>query len=238
MKPKVICHIMSSVDGRLLNHRWSLPFNGKDTGELMAVYSSIGRELETDAWMFGRNTAQEGFLTQQFVQTGQTASNPHVFVAPQRSRRMFIVSDPEGKIRYDTETVRGDNIIAILGKQVCDEYLAHLREMNISYLFAGADGYDIEEAMSVLYNDFDIHSISLQGGGIINGVFLKQKLIDELSLVIYPGIDGLSGVPSIFEYLGQADEQPATGQTLELLSVEKRANGVVWLRYKIHKNCL
>ena len=35
------------------------------------------------------------------------------------------------------------------------------------------------------------------------------RLIDELSLVVYPGIDGLSGVPSIFE----TDRTPGTWAT-------------------------
>lgn len=77
---------------------------------------------------------------------------------------------------------------------------------------------------------FGVRSISLQGGGIINGTFLAAGLVDELSLVIYPGIDGLSGVPSIFEYLGKPGMKPAAGQTLELKSAERLEKGVVWLR--------
>ena len=29
MYPQIICHVMSSVDGRLLTNRWTEPFNGK-----------------------------------------------------------------------------------------------------------------------------------------------------------------------------------------------------------------
>ena len=75
----------------------------------------------------------------------------------------------------------------------------------------------------------------MQGGGIIDGEMLAQGLIDELSLVIYPGIDGLTTAPSIFEYLGHSEERPAEGQTLELLSMDRRSHGIVWLRYKFHK---
>lgn len=49
-----------------------------------------------------------------------------------------------------------------------------------------------------------------------------------------PPFDGLTTAPSIFEYLGASDEHPAAGQSLELLSAEPRANGIVWLRYKFH----
>lgn len=47
---------MSSVDGRLLTNRWTEPFNGKNKGELMGIYAAIGRQLNTDAWMFGVDT--------------------------------------------------------------------------------------------------------------------------------------------------------------------------------------
>lgn len=105
----------------------------------------------------------------------------------------------------------------------------------LSYVFGGKDGYDMETALETLGNLFDIKSISLQGGGVIDSAMLAAGLIDELSLVIYPGIDGKSGIPSIFEYIGNAD-LPAQGQSLELKSVEQCPHGVVWLRYKIHKN--
>lgn len=48
--------------------------------------------------------------------------------------------------------------------------------------------------------------------------------------------DGLSGVPSIFEYVGGATDCPAAGQSLQLLSAEQREHGVMWLRYKFHKD--
>lgn len=87
---------------------------------------------------------------------------------------------------------------------------------------------------ALLHKHFGVRRISLQGGGIINGAMLAAGLIDQLSLVVYPGIYGLTTAPSIFEYLGASDEHPTTGQSLELLSAEPRGNGIVWLRYKFH----
>ena len=64
---------------------------------------------------------------------------------------------------------------------------------------------------------------------------LAAGLISGLSLVIYPGIDGQASAPSIFEYIGAADERPAAGQSLELLSSETASNGIVGRRYRFHK---
>ncbi len=69
---------------------------------------------------------------------------------------------------------------------------------------------------------------------IINVAFLKAGLIDEISIAIYPGIDGLSGIPSIFECVGTPNDLPAKGQSLELQSVKQLAENVVWLIYTVH----
>jgi len=227
---------MSSVDGRLLNSRWTEPFDGTPAPALLQVYAAIGRELGTDAWMFGKNTPRAAF-PKKFKTDDRTVApdTPAVFVGERRSERMFIVADPESDIRFTAPTLRGDNILVIAGRNATEEYLAHLREMRISYAIVG-DALNFRGGLETVGRGFGIRSISVQGGGILNGALLADGLVDELSLVIYPGIDGLSGVPSIFEYMGGVTEHPAQGQHLQLLSVEKREYGIVWLRYKFHKN--
>ena len=61
MKPEVICHIMSSVDGRLIPSRWTPPFDSTNPAELFGEYAAIGKSLEADAWMFGKATTREFF---------------------------------------------------------------------------------------------------------------------------------------------------------------------------------
>lgn len=67
------------------------------------------------------------------------------------------------------------------------------------------------------------------GGG------LRDTHIEEISLLVYPGIDGLAGVPSIFEFVGDADERPAAGQSLRHIATETLDGGMVWLRYGVEK---
>lgn len=235
MKPKVICHIMSSVDGRLLDGRWTAPYEAERT-ELFKVYAAISRELCTEAWMFGKNTVRAIF-PDRFDTVGHTVTHdtPAVFIGGRSSERMFIVADPDADIRFTSDTLRGDNILVILGWNVTEEYLTHLREMRISYVIVD-DATDLREGLEAIGREFGIHSVSVQGGGILNGALLAEGLIDELSLVIYPGIDGLSGIPSIFEYVGSASDLPAQGQCLRLLSASQREYGVMWMRYKFYKD--
>jgi len=226
---------MSSVDGRLLTDRWTLPFNGKSKNELLGIYASLGRKLDTDAWMFGKRTLTEGYFPKKFnTATASPSPHPETFVSRRSSRRLFIVADPDADILYESSNVRGDDIVAILPETTPAAYLKHLREQGISYIFAGKEGNDLKFALRTLHEVFGVKSLSLQGGGIMDGAFLQAGLIDELSLVIYPGIDGAASTPSIFEYIGN-DPLPAQGQSLELLSAETVQDGVIWLRYKFHK---
>ncbi len=192
MKPKIICHIMSSVDGRLIDSRWTAPYKAEHE-ELLQVYSAIGCELNTDAWMFGKNTVR-GIFPYKFSVTGHVIKpdTPTLFIGERRSKRMFIIADPESDIYFTSATVRGDNILVIAGQNATEEYLAHLREKQISYVII-SDAANLREGLEAVGREFGIRSISVQGGGILNGALLADKLIDELSLVIYPGIDGLFG---------------------------------------------
>ncbi len=234
-KPKVICHMESSVDGRLVVDRWTAPFDGKDIDEVTDVYTRIKNDFHAGAWILGRKSAQMHFFPSNFsCNTATPIRSSNNWADGRKPERYFVIIDPNGRIEYDNDRVGGDSVIAVLGERlVSEEYLAHLRRQGISYLFAGADGTDLHRALEVLYAEFGIKLILLDGGGITNGLFLKAGLIDELSLVLYPGIDGKSGISSTFEYKGE-EEHPAMGQALELLQVQPLEDGVVWLRYKFH----
>lgn len=234
MRPYIICHIMSSVDGRLLPSRWTPPFDGTNPAKLFAEYAAIGRQLETDAWMFGKATAREAFPYRFVPKSDRHPSAGTVHIGNRESSRLFITADPDADIFYTSDRLRGDNIVTILGTNATVDYLQMLEGQGISYIVL-PEATALREAMDILYDKFGVRRISLQGGGIIDGAMLAAGLLDELSLVIYPGIDGLSSAPSIFEYLGNADEQPAEGQSLELLSAEQRPHGIVRLRYRFHK---
>lgn len=97
-------------------------------------------------------------------------------------------------------------------------------------------GSKLEETKSALKHleeDFDAKNMLLEGGAIINGNLLKMGLVDELSLIIYPGIDGKSDHPSIIE-CQCGEESPMEASKLELKSCETVGSGFVWIRYAIH----
>ncbi len=235
MRPTIICHMLSSVDGRLITDYYSEPFDGKDKDDVMEPYFTISNEFNADAWIVGRKTVQRHYFPGTYKHNGATALNPQIYIAEQDPGRYMIVIDPQGKIQYEDNKADGDSIITILSENVSEDYLSFLRSKGVSYLFAGTDGKDIAKAMDTLGRDFGMKKILLEGGAIINGTFLKAGLIDELSLIIYPGVDGLSGRPSIFEYIGSENDLPSASQSLELISNKQLEDGLVLLHYKFHR---
>ena len=152
---------------------------------------------------------------------------PHV--ANRNGRDLAIAIDPAGRVHYGKDDVGGDHAVAVLGEQVPVAYLAELREDGVSYIFAGPSGDDLTLAME----QFGVNTLLLEGGGAINGSFLKRRLIDEFSTLIYPAVDGLAGVQSIVDYHGTEDERPGAGQALRLIGCETLEGGMVWLRHKV-----
>lgn len=236
MRPEIICHMISSLDGRLQIERYSKLHDTNNQDLALNTYLDLGKKLNTDAWMIGRGTVQAMGITEEFQsKNGTPAKDILSFIAEKDSENYCIIFDSKGRIQFPNNKFEGDNIIVVLGESVTEDYTAFLKEMGISYLFAGKDGNDLELAMKTLYADFGIKRIQLNGGGVLNGTFLNAGLIDEVSIMLYPGIDGLSGISSIFEYKGNENDLPSKGQSLTLKDIQKLDAGLVWLQYKVHK---
>ena len=156
---------------------------------------------------------------------------PHL--ANRNGRKLAIGIDPSGRAHYGKDNVQGDHVVAVLGEQVSDAYLAELREDGVSYLFAGQKGDDLAGAMEQLASLFGVKKLLLEGGAKINGAFFKHRLIDEFSTLIYAAIDGVAGTQTIMEYEGPEGDRPGTGQSLRLTHCEALEGGMVWLRHKV-----
>ena len=117
-----------------------------------------------------------------------------------------------------------------------DGYLEFLQRKGISYVFAGKRGtkLNLRTVLAKLRRKFGIKRLMLEGGGGTNGTFIRQGLVDELSLLLTPVADGGLEEPALFDVEG---EQPKKAVAhLRLKSVRKAATGMVWLKYKVQKN--
>jgi riboflavin biosynthesis pyrimidine reductase len=149
---------------------------------------------------------------------------------PQKTWGIFL--DAHGKAVWARSDIGGDAILVILTEAVPDRHLAGLRADGVSYIFAGATEIDLAAALETLNRELGIERLLLEGGGGANGALLRAGLIDELSLVISPAIDGSSGAPTVFNS-GDVDLGPAPIERMELTSHQVLDGGALWLRYRI-----
>jgi riboflavin biosynthesis pyrimidine reductase len=146
------------------------------------------------------------------------------------------VLDAHGKIAWGRADIGGDPIVAVLTQRVSDAHLAGLREDGVSYIFAGECQADLGLALDILNRELGIKRLLLEGGGNANGSFLRTGLIDEISLAIFPAVDGTKGAPCVFDSYDEeaAAAAPVCAMTLE--SSEVLEGGVIWLRYRLQGN--
>lgn len=229
----VVCHILSSLDGRIDGNFFGLP----QTAQAVKTYGDLRGFYGCQAALYGTTTMLGGYAD------GKVDALPPVKCTPPQADWMnpagkamgnFIVAvDPKGGLAYASPTVEkkgrpAAHVIEALTEQASPEYLAYLHRLGVSYLFAGKDRLDCALLLQKLYHLFGIEKLMLAGGGIVNGSFLAEGLVDELSLVIAPVVDGGTGASS-FTQAGFLPFWPPAA--FHLKKAEAAAPDVLWLRY-------
>lgn len=227
MKPHMICHMICSLDGRILQSRWR-PKSYKPGDLFEDLHDRIGG----DAWIVGRVTGQEFAKGDRYPETSETFPREPWF-ATRKADAFGVVLDEQGKIVWGRGDIGGDPIVVVLTEAVSDAHLAGLRADGVSYIFAGKDAIDLRAVPDILNRELGVETLLVEGGGTANGEFLRAGLIDEISMALCPAIDGASGAPSLF-HSGEEDADtraPLTGLTLT--HHEVLPGGELWLRYRV-----
>jgi len=229
MKPHVICHMVSSVDGRTWQSR-QRPAREK-SGNL---FETLHEKLEGDAWLVGRVTGREFAKRDAYPAKAASQTWPR---APWFARRdaaaWGIVLDAQGKIAWGRSDIGGDPIVVVLTEQVADAHLEALRAEGVSYLFAGRQELDLPLLLETLSRELGVKRLLLEGGGRANGSFLRAGLVDELSLTIVPAVDGAKGAPHVFDSETELAGPTAPVTAMTLKDCQVLDGGAVWLRYEI-----
>lgn len=228
MKPYVICHMNSSIDGRAWHSRWRPAAN-----RFPGLFERIHEELGNGSWLIGRVTGSEYAKGTAYpAATGETFPRQPWF-ARRDAAAYGIALDADGKIVWGRSDIGGDPIVAVLTDKVPDAHLAGLRGEGVSYIFAGKERIDLALALDILNRELGIERLLPEGGGKSNGAFLRAGLIDEISLAICPAVDGARGGPYIFDSNDDETEARAPIEAMTLESCQVLEGGAVWLRYKL-----
>lgn len=221
LRPYIICHMIPSVDGKIVMDDWRLP------GAAEGQYDRTAAAFKADAWMAGR-VSMEYYAGGKRGHAG-AAVPAGDFVAPHRARTFAVTLDSSGKLVFKRGDIDGEHVIVVLTGKAPKAHLAHLRAKGVSYILGGSKAIDLHGVMRKLRSLFGIKKLLLEGGGKINGSLLAAGLIDELSVLVAPVADGRVGVSTMLD--AGTSKTLVTG--LKLISHKSRPGGLVWLRYKV-----
>ena len=201
--------MVASIDGRI-----DCSMVDKISGE---EYYTALEQLDCPSLLEGRVTMEHyNSAKEPFVPTGyEPVDQPSVSVAEESDAYMVSV-DTLGHL--------------LVSERVSKEYLEMLRKQEISWIAVGKENIDLNAAMTILYEQFHVKRLALLGGGHINGGFLQAGLIDEVSLLVAPGIDGRKNGTSVFDGIVEMENLP---KHLHLTGLERLGNDVIWLRYRL-----
>lgn len=224
-KPYTICHMMMSVDGRI---DCAMTVKLEGTKEYYEALAS----LETTANVSGRVTAElEMALPGSFESENRDAFGKGGFSKKTDSSSYTVVVDTRGTLLWPEDSTSEEPLIVLTSEKVRKNYLAYLDEQSVSWIVCGKERIDLVRASEILAKEFGVERMAIVGGGSINAAFLDAGLLDEVSVLIAPGIDGRKGMTSTFDGL-PTDREP---YQLKMESVTSYENGVVWIRYQINK---
>ncbi len=224
MKPYIICHMMSSVDGRI-DCAMTEQIDPTD-----AYYVALDA-LKCDATLEGRVTKQIHYaLPQPFVAHDKTPIGKEAFHKATSGPHYDVAVDTHGSLRWP-ETAASGNLLVVTGCDCPKEYHDYLTANNISWIATGEKSIDLSRAAEILCEQFGVKRLAVVGGGNINGAFLRAGLIDEVSLMVGGGIDGRRGMTAVFDGI-DAPDFPVT--LLDLKDVTRMGN-TVWMRYDVRR---
>lgn len=92
---------------------------------------------------------------------------------------------------------------------------------------------DLTRLLEDLYSKYNAEKLTIQSGGNLNGLFLRNNLIDYVNIVIAPLLVGGKDVPTLID--GEAishSKELNKLKPLELIECNKLDNSYVQLKYK------
>lgn len=218
-KPYIIVHMMTSIDGRI-DCGMTAQLRGNDE------YYSILDSLDAPTRVSGSVTAATEMANGDVKLDDSKKLSKVAFKKNTTADSYNVVTDSKGHLRWSNETGSNFPHLVLTSENVSQDYIDYLNQNNLSWIAAGKRHVDLKKAMDILATEFGVKRLAVVGGGKINGGFLSAGLVDEISIVMGPGVDGRTGQPALFDGLTSPSPLP-----LKFKSVQSYRDGTVWLRY-------
>jgi len=176
-------------------------------------------EQTTDLWSFNTGRVQEKM-------------GANVKELPAKSPVSFVLLDnshlTEHGVRYFC--ARSKEFVLITSNQEHPAFGVQEENLHIIY----QETLSLAEALATLKRDYGCERITIQSGGTVNGLFLREKLFDYVDIVIAPVLVGGKETSTLVDGSSIMNTSGLKGLgVLKLESCETLENSYVRMRYQV-----
>jgi 2,5-diamino-6-(ribosylamino)-4(3H)-pyrimidinone 5'-phosphate reductase len=220
MRPRIVIHNALSLDGRMDWFRVDL-----------RTYYQLAAKMKVDAILAGSDTllAFEGSIPEEGPQDVEVEPSK-----PDDPRPILVVPDSRGRIRTwhwwrRQQYWRG--VVVLVSSSTPTDYIQYLDRLGIEHIMTGEEKVSLGDALEELNARYDVKKLRVDSGGTLNGVLLREGLVDEVSVLIHPFLVGGMSPKSLFKAPDLDSEEGVI--ELKLSHLERLKNDLVWVLYEV-----
>lgn len=222
-RPITTLYMLMSVDGKISTGAVDELDVDRDFPKLVGVKEGLHQYYEieqtTDLWSLnsGRVQAKMGVNEQPM---------------PEKTPVSFVIIDnshlTEHGVRYFC--ARSRQFVLITNNESHPAYGVKADNLHIIY----QSELSLPDALAALKNDFGCERLTVQTGGTLNGMFLREKLFDFIDIVVAPVLVGGKDTSTLID--GASLMSPAELSklgTLKLIECKALEDSYLRLRYEV-----
>lgn len=228
-RPITTLFMLESLDGKIsTGNNDSLDFD-KDLCMIDGVKEGLSQyyELEQETDLFSLNTGRVMAKIGMNERTDEPEKTPCSFIIVDNSQHL----EASG-IRYLCK--RGKKIFLITTNKEHEAFQLVNELSNLEVVYY--EVFDLKRLMHDLKVKYGIERLTVQSGGNLNGLFLREDLIDYVNVVVAPVLVGGGDVSTLIDGEGISKVEDLDKlKALKLLECKVLNESYVQLRYEVRR---
>src|SRR2546425_864977 len=207
-RPHIILRAAVSIDGKIATYSGESNLSSK-----MDLIRLHRLRRDVDAILVGKNTIN--------------VDNPLLTVRHVKGKNPIrIILDSSGTISTNSKIVKTANKIStiLVVTERATRITSKLDKKRVEIIRCGRNKINLKKLLNILQKR-GISKILLEGGGITNWYFLKEKLVDELILTVTPYI--LGGKDAISLVQGDGFGKISKSPSFKLKKIKRMKNEII-----------
>ena len=222
-RPITTLFMLASVDGKISTGSTDELDVDKDFPKIKGLKEGLHQYYEieqtTDLWSFNTGRVQE-----------KMGANKNTL--PPKTPVSFVLLDnshlDERGITYFC--AKSKEFVLMTSNKNHPAYSVNEENFHILY----QEKFSLKNGLYQLKNDFGCEHLTVQSGGTVNSIFLREKLIDFVDIVLAPVLIGGKDTSTLIDGKSiMSEKELASLGVLKLLECKTLSNSYIRLRYRV-----